>query len=137
MFLSWKDASRQRTTSLVSVTNQKYVVLIRFTGTIPVLGIGPKSPVSKSVTYVTAYSIFANGEVTISHDYAFPDLPACNSYVAEIGSILVIKDTYEQLSWYGRGPGDTYNNRKRGNDVGVWKSTVTDKTFKKLFELAI
>ncbi len=129
MFLSWKDASQQRTTSAVSVTNQKNVVLVRFTGTIPVLGIGPKNPAPTSVTYATAYSIFGNGEVTVSYDYAFPELPADNSFVAEIGSMLSVSDTYEQLSWYGRGPGDTYNNRKTGNDVGVWKSTVTDKTF--------
>jgi len=129
MFLSWKDATSQRTTSALTVKNEDNVVVISFEGEIPVMGVAVNRPGSKYVEYHTSYSIYANGEIKVSFDYDFPELASDNSYVAEIGSILNIKGDFENLSWYGRGPGESYNNRKYGNDVGIWKSTVTEKAF--------
>jgi beta-galactosidase len=35
--------------------------------------------------------------------------------------------SFEQLAWYGRGPHESYGDRKAGAAVGVYQSTVTDQ----------
>jgi beta-galactosidase len=53
-------------------------------------------------------------------DDRLPDLP-------RLGLRFTMPTEFEQLSWYGRGPGESYPDRKTGSPVGLYHSTVTDQ----------
>jgi beta-galactosidase len=46
-----------------------------------------------------------------------------------VGVRLVLPPGFEQVTWYGRGPFESYWDRKTGADVGVYTSTVDDMFF--------
>jgi beta-galactosidase len=47
--------------------------------------------------------------------------------LARVGTVLEVAPGYEHLTIFGRGPHETYPDRKRGGAVGRWSSTVTDQ----------
>ena len=55
------------------------------------------------------------------------DLPATLSDVARVGTVLEVVAGLEQLEWFGRGPHETYPDRRRGARVGRWRSSVTEQ----------
>ncbi|HUP85211.1 MAG TPA: glycoside hydrolase family 2 TIM barrel-domain containing protein [Acidimicrobiales bacterium] len=62
--------------------------------------------------------ILVEEEVVVGDEYG--DL-------ARVGSVLVIGAGLEHLEWFGRGPVETYPDRKLGAPVRRWTSTVTDE----------
>lgn len=76
----------------------------------------------------------------IDHEQAFTTLPGDAIRVAEralipddladlarVGTVLELAAGFEALTWYGRGPHETYPDRSRAGMVGRWRSTVTDQ----------
>lgn len=53
-------------------------------------------------------------------DQSLPDLP-------RLGVIFTLPETFGSMRWYGRGPGESYPDRKAGNPIGLYRSTVTDE----------
>ncbi len=72
------------------------------------------------------YTIYGNGEVTIEHrlalDEALPPLP-------RVGLRLSLPGTFDRFTWYGRGPQETYADRKLGGRVDVFTGTVEEQYF--------
>ncbi len=105
---------------------------VRGTATMEVLGnlvviTAPATHSGKLATFVTTYTIYPDGEVKVNEKYSFGNLTTdATRRVREIGSTMILPSDYENINWYGRGPGETYRDRKYGYDVGVWSSTVTD-----------
>lgn len=76
--------------------------------------------------YATSYSIYGNGTIVVTAKLT--PSAAAPSQLGEFGMWMEVPSQYENLSWYGRGPSETYWNRKLGNMVGVWDdTTVTDQ----------
>ena len=48
-------------------------------------------------------------------------------FLPRIGLQLHLPEGYEQLTWYGRGPHETYVDRNEGAQVGVYRSTVDEQ----------
>ena len=46
--------------------------------------------------------------------------------VARVGTTFEVVPGLEQVEWFGRGPHESYPDRRRGARVGRWRSTVTD-----------
>jgi beta-galactosidase len=57
-------------------------------------------------------------EVVVGEEY--DDLP-------RVGSVLTVDGALARLEWFGRGPIETYPDRKRGAPVRRWTSTVDDE----------
>ena len=57
-------------------------------------------------------------EVVVGDEY--DDLP-------RIGSVLTLDGTLDQLEWFGRGPVETYPDRKRAAPIRRWPSTVAEE----------
>lgn len=70
-----------------------------------------------------SYKIFADAtvEVTLSYDPVkeLGDMP-------EFGMLFKLDADYEYLNWYGLGEAETYEDRKRGGKLGVYKNRVCD-----------
>lgn len=69
------------------------------------------------------YTVYGNGEVHIEvHGMpqgVFPVLP-------RIGLLLTLPGALNQVSWYGRGPGESYVDSKLANRVGVYACHVDE-----------
>ncbi len=79
-----------------------------------------------SIIHRTYYSIFPNGYIFVDNqvipDSDIPSLP-------NIGVKMVLNPDLENVTWYGRGSQENYNNRKTGAAVELYSSTVTKMYF--------
>ena len=97
-----------------------------------------KTPSSVTITV----SLLAEGKnnFTINHNVVYTisgdgSIKAENSInssnpqqvLARIGVRMFLDKKYDQVSYFGRGPMENYADRKRGFDVGVYKSTVNEQ----------
>ena len=51
-----------------------------------------------------------------------PELP-------RLGIAMIFNNNLEQYSWYGRGPQESYPDRKTSTQIGLWHSTVSEELF--------
>ncbi|RRJ30146.1 beta-galactosidase small subunit-related protein [Halocatena pleomorpha] len=75
------------------------------------------------------YQIFGNGAVTIAVD-AIPndELKAIvTGYLPKVGVQLELPSRFADIEWYGRGPQETFPDRKTGVDIGHYAGTVADQ----------
>jgi beta-galactosidase len=71
-----------------------------------------------------AYTIYGSGDVVIdTHVVPGSDLPP----LPRIGLQMCLPGQYDTFSWYGRGPHETYADRKLGAKIGVYSGTVDDQ----------
>lgn len=93
-----------------------------------------------------------DGVITVSYTYYLPTAPAssCRTVYAvhgdgtvdcrllyepvaglppmpEFGMIFRLDAAYDQLTWYGNGPGESYDDRVAGTRLGIWESTVKEQ----------
>ena len=70
------------------------------------------------------YLILPDGEILVENlitiDPKLPDLP-------RVGVTMTLAPALENLAWFGRGPHESYCDRKAGARVGVWQGTVTEQ----------
>ena len=52
-------------------------------------------------------------------------IPAALADLARVGTVMEFEPGYEALTWYGRGPVETYPDRQRAGGIGRWESSVT------------
>ncbi len=76
--------------------------------------------------YSLNYTLSAEGEIQVAVSLQLdagqmlPDIP-------RFGMQLVMPKEFEYLSWYGRGPHESYWDRKTGAKIGVYKAQVDDQ----------
>ncbi|MDA8020631.1 MAG: DUF4981 domain-containing protein [Thermoanaerobaculia bacterium] len=111
----WRHAGRDRTVRRVEHwQNSDRDVEIYVTSILP----------AGQSKHVAKYHVFGNGEVVITNtltpgDIDLPDLP-------KFGMTLTMPPTFDQVQWYGRGPHESYSDRKTGAAVGVHDQKVAD-----------
>ena len=70
------------------------------------------------------YTVYGNGELLLDNhvtaDARLPLLP-------RLGVTMLLPGSFEQLSWYGRGPHENYRDRSTGAALGLYNSTVTEQ----------
>jgi hypothetical protein len=70
------------------------------------------------------YTIYGSGDVILKHTVrlaeGLPPLP-------RVGVKAIAPAGYEQFTWYGRGPHESYADRKLGARVGVYRGTVDEQ----------
>lgn len=69
---------------------------------------------------VLRYSIHPDGKLRVAHTAA----PAQQPY--RIGMAVQLPGEYCNFTWYGRGPHETYCDRKSGADVGLYNANVEE-----------
>jgi len=77
-----------------------------------------------AIQYQGVYTVYGTGDVVLENQFdigeEFPPLP-------KIGLSIKIPNRFEQFSWYGRGPHESYWDRKTGAPVGVYHGTVSEQ----------
>jgi beta-galactosidase len=76
---------------------------------------------------IVSYTINALGEITVHNQLANikTDLP----HLPRFGNNFIIKDEYQTVNWFGRGPHENYQDRKTSALVGQYKASVSDLYF--------
>jgi hypothetical protein len=68
--------------------------------------------------------VYGSGDVVLDHHVwpnpALPPLP-------RVGLNLLVPTRYNRVAWYGRGPHESYSDRKLGARVGVYGGSVDDQ----------
>ena len=76
------------------------------------------------VTWTTRARFYADGIVRFDNDVEVPDDLAD---LPRIGHRFALIPGFDQLSWLGRGPRDSYSDRYLSEFVGQWESTVSEQ----------
>lgn len=101
-------------------------VSVRVTSIIPqVTQISVNAKLQNDSDYATTYTVYGNATIVVTAKLT-PSSTA-PSQLGEFGMWMQVPKEYEQMTWYGRGPSETYWNRKAGNMAGIWSGTVTEQ----------
>ncbi|BAM48090.1 glycoside hydrolase family 2 TIM barrel-domain containing protein [Amphibacillus xylanus] len=70
------------------------------------------------------YKVYSSGEVEVAYalmpGQGLPEIPA-------IGLMLQMEDQFDRLSWYGKGPHESYLDRQKGAKIGRYQGQVADQ----------
>lgn len=77
--------------------------------------------------YATSYSVYGNGTIVVTAKLTPSE--SAPSQLGEFGMWMQVPEEFENLSWYGRGPSETYWNRKDGSMIGLWDDTTVTEQF--------
>ena len=77
-----------------------------------------------TVNHDVIYTI--SGDGTIKSDNSFSSSDP-KQVLARVGVRMLLDKQFDQVSYFGRGPMENYADRKRGFDVGLYKSTVKEQ----------
>lgn len=72
----------------------------------------------------TTWTVFGNGDVRVN--VAFKPLMTIDPYLPRVGVQLRMPGGYENLTWYGRGPMESYPDLKLAANVGIYSMPVDD-----------
>lgn len=76
----------------------------------------------------TAYTVSGAGTLRAAVEIR-PNYDERLVYIPVAGMSMRVPGEFEQLTWFGNGPEETYADRWKGTKVGTWHTTVTDNFF--------
>ncbi|MBQ4465140.1 MAG: DUF4981 domain-containing protein, partial [Oscillospiraceae bacterium] len=84
-------------------------------------------PNAKDANVTITYTISPNGDVKVDWDVDATKTGLGN--FIRVGSVMTLPEGMEQVSWYGNGPVETFNDRKTNGRQGIWSNTVSGMYF--------
>lgn len=105
---SWEKASRTRKVVKLDIKCQRDFAVITFI---------QKVKHTKG-RVVTAYIVYGDGTICVEHSIT----PSKNMY--KIGTTMALPKSFHFVRWYGRGPQETYSDRKSGAKVSIYSMEV-------------
>jgi beta-galactosidase len=72
------------------------------------------------------YTVDGSGTVQLGHTVTPQGAVRALTYLPRIGVSLAVPSSYSRFAWYGRKV-ESYNDRREGSPIGVYKSTVADQ----------
>lgn len=79
---------------------------------------------SFNVNHKVVYTISGDGSIKSENTFSSSDPKLV---LGRIGVRMFLDKKFDQASYFGRGPMENYADRKRGFDVGIYKSTVKEQ----------
>ncbi len=79
-----------------------------------------------SLNVNSTYKIFGSGLIDVVHHYTMDDsLPE----IPRIGIKMVLSGEFNDLTWYGRGPHESYMDRKTSASIDLYSGNVWDQSY--------
>jgi beta-galactosidase len=69
------------------------------------------------------YTIYSDGKIRA--DFDFDPTQSGLGNLIRVGSIMKLPEGAEEVTWYGDGPVETFNDRKTNGRMGIWSDTVS------------
>lgn len=111
----WKNAGQARVLSAFKIEQPSPQVVAITTGfSLPTV----------ACHYLLKYTIYANGDVLVESDF-IPEQPS-RGIIPRMGMRLTMPAEFSYIQWFGRGPGETYCDRK-GAKVGIYGGTTWEQ----------
>lgn len=111
----WESAVTGASVTSFSVTPLEKLVYVT---------VGMQLGTKGNSTYTATYTVYGDGSVVVNSTLN-PD--SSLNPLLRVGMRLQMSPGFEYMTWYGRGPSDSYWDRKAGYDVGVYESTVSEQ----------
>jgi beta-galactosidase len=110
---AWKRAGPGRKVHEVRVEQREpQVVRVAIEGTLP----------AGESKYMNTYTIYGSGDVIVESKLHAGDVPN----LPRIGMQMAMPAEFDTMRWYGRGPHETYWDRKTGAAVGLYSGKVDE-----------
>jgi beta-galactosidase len=88
---------------------------------------GFKLPINDA-DYSITYDLYSPGTILVTAEYQ-PD-PAKNTpQLPRFGMTFALPQQYASIRWYGRGPQESYEDRKSGAETAIYEKSVIDMVF--------
>ena len=123
----WKPIGRWRNAGLHQLTKKVTKFVMRKKGarfSIEVEQLHTPKGKKKGIAQKQKYVVYPCGGFSVDNevliDKALPDVP-------RLGVLLQLSKAYDQLQWFGRGPHESYCDRKAGAPVAHYESTVDEQ----------
>jgi beta-galactosidase len=79
------------------------------------------------------YDVDAAGTVHVAQQVeAYGNRMRSLPWLPRVGFALRMPQRFDTFTWYGRGPGETYVDRRNAEHMGVWRGDVDDQVFEYL-----
>jgi beta-galactosidase len=116
----WRDAGRNRKVRDVSIVQSS-----PNTATITMLFDLVNQDNEHIADYSTVYTVYGSGEIKVENKFkkVKDDLPE----ILRMGMNLIMPAGFDQIKWLGRGPHESYEDRKTGAFVGLYSGSVSDQ----------
>lgn len=117
----WRKAGERKTVKSATVKQNGNEVLVNFNFDLN----NEKKQVIAN--YTSNYTVLGSGEVVVSNSFKMlrDSLPE----IVRFGMNLVMPREFDQMSWMGRGPHESYADRKTSALVGLYSGSVADQYF--------
>ncbi len=80
----------------------------------------------RTMDFRGSYTFRTDGSIVSTMDLNLPDgFPP----LARVGMQFAMPSSYDNINWYGRGPFESYQDRKESAHVGLWSGAVSDQYF--------
>lgn len=86
-----------------------------------------KSLVNGDAEAEQVFTVFGDGSVKVTN--RFTAIQGKYPMLMRIGNDLQVANGFDQVQWYGRGPWESYWDRKSASLVGLYKQTVNEQYF--------
>ena len=108
----WKDNSVYRKASYVTLNKENGMVFVVYDLELPIEGVAVK----------LEFSVDGHGVIKVLMDY-FP-VDDDNPLIPKFGMRMAIPKSYDQITWYGRGPHENYRDRKHSALYGIYSKKL-------------
>jgi len=112
--INWKKATLEQ--QLIDMSTEKKNNSYKVTATYQLPGINTKA--------TTTYNIYADGKIIINNTLA---QSMEKSDIPRFGMRMQLANQYSELTYFGRGPWENYQDRKASAFVDLYKSTVAEQ----------
>lgn len=89
-----------------------------------IVEIGITLPSAGNTKATQKYTISGDGSIKV--DMSVDATSSGMGNFLRVGSMMTLPEGSEQVSWYGNGPVETFNDRKTNGRQGIWSSTVSE-----------
>ncbi len=79
--------------------------------------------------YIVSYEFFDNGEVKVNAQYKGLDKGERMAEIPRIGMRFRVPATFDNLTYFGRGPEENYCDRNWGTNIGLYAGKVADQYY--------
>ncbi|MGI6264335.1 MAG: glycoside hydrolase family 2 TIM barrel-domain containing protein, partial [Acutalibacteraceae bacterium] len=115
----WETANQGMTLDEMTVTMGE-------DDTICVIDVTLNLPRAKNSKEHLTYTVYGSGAVGVR---ARLDVNPEMGELLKFGAELTLPAGYENVTWFGNGPEDTFIDRRQGGQIGLYSSTVSDSFF--------
>ncbi len=78
-------------------------------------------------SHIQVFTVYGDGSIKVEN--SFRAIKGEHPLLLRAGTDLIINKNYNTITWYGRGPGENYTDRKENTFIGKYKQTLDEQYY--------